>query len=113
MQATLKTGLVVAVVLALVPASAGLHAQQATPRQQPGAEMTVYAPEQHDLYDGRFILSAGRVYMVGGLDDPPGWNHIDNDAATVHAVEGTVEVEVGHIPPAEFEAQYYEQAEVA
>ena len=97
MQATLKTGLVVAVALVLVPARAGLHAQQATPRQPPGAEMTVYTPEQHDLYDGRFILSAGRVYMVGGLDDLPGWNHIDNDAATVHTVDGTVEVDVNEI----------------
>ena len=97
MQATLKTGLVVAVALVLVPARAGLHAQQATPRQPPGAEMTVYTPEQHDLYDGRFILSAGRVYMVWGLDDLPGWNHIDNDAATVHTVDGTVEVDVNEI----------------
>ena len=95
MQATLKTGLVVAVALVLVPARAGLHAQQATPRQPPGAEMTVYTPEQHDLYDGRFILSAGRVYMVWGLDDLPGWNHID--AATVHTVDGTVEVDVNEI----------------
>ncbi len=35
--------------------------------------------------------------MVGGLDDPPGWNHIDNAAAAVHAVEGTVEVEVNEV----------------
>ena len=26
--------------------------------------MTVYTPEQHDLYDGRFVLSAGRVHKV-------------------------------------------------
>ena len=30
--------------------------QEATPRMQPGAAMTLYAPEQHDLYDGRFVL---------------------------------------------------------
>ena len=97
MKAMMKTGMVIGLVLALVPALSGLHAGQTTPRQQPGAEMTVYTPEQHDLYDGRFVLSAGRVYMVGGLDDPPGWNHIDNDASNVHAVEGTVEIDVNEI----------------
>ena len=97
MKAMTKSALAIAVVLALVPAISDLHAGQATPRQQPGAEMTVYAPEQHELYDGQFRLSAGRVYMVGGLNDPAGWNHIDNDASTVHAVEGTVEIDINEI----------------
>ncbi len=97
MKAMTKSALAIAVVLALVPAIADLHAGQATPRQQPGAEMTVYAPEQHELYDGQFRLSAGQVYMVGGLNDPAGWNHIDNDASTVHAVEGTVEIDINEI----------------
>ena len=70
---------------------------QATPRSQPGADMTVYTPEQHDLYDGRWVLSGGRVYQVGRLEDPPGWDHIGNDAANVHAVEGTVEIDVNEI----------------
>ena len=34
-------------------------AQTANPRQQPGATMTMFAPEQqHDLYYGQYILSA-------------------------------------------------------
>jgi len=72
-------------------------AQEVTPRRQPDAEMTLYTPEQHDLYDGRFILSAGRVYQVGGLDDPPGWDHIDNEGTSVRPVQGTVEVDVDEI----------------
>ena len=64
-------------------------AQQPNPRQQPGAPITLYAPEQHDLYDGRFILSAGRVHMVGDLHSEAGWDHIDNAAASVRLVEGT------------------------
>ena len=97
MKAMTKSALAIGVVLALVQALSDLHAGQTTPRQQPGPEMTVYTPEQHDLYDGQFRLSGGRVYMVGGLDDPSGWNHIDNDASTVHAVEGTVEIDVNEI----------------
>ncbi|MGE0705280.1 MAG: hypothetical protein AB7F99_01105 [Vicinamibacterales bacterium] len=72
-----------------------LSAQQAPdPRQQPGASIHIFAPEQHDLYDGRFVLSAARVHMVGTLDDPPGWDHMDNDAKSVNPVEGTAEINV-------------------
>ena len=87
-------GSVVGFLALLVSVAQAPLAQQVTPRQQPGAEITLYAPEQHDLYDGRFILSAGRVYMVGGLNDQPGWNHMGNDAAAARAVEGAVDVDV-------------------
>ena len=85
---------IVVFVLALAGA---LAAQQPNPRQQPGAAITLYAPEQHDLYDGHFVLSAGRVYMVGTLNDPPGWDHMDNAAATVKPVSGTAEIDVDEI----------------
>ncbi|HEX9698427.1 MAG TPA: hypothetical protein VGD06_03115 [Acidobacteriota bacterium] len=88
---------IVAMALLAAGGSLGLLWQEATPRQQPGAEITVYAPEQHDLYDGRFVLGAGRIYQVGTLDDPPGWDHIDNDASSARAVEGTVEIDVNEI----------------
>ena len=63
-------------------------------REGPPAYLTLYEPEAHDLYDGRFILSAARVYQVGRLNEPPGWNHMGNDAANVHPAEGTVEIDV-------------------
>ena len=78
-------------------AAAQAPAPAANPRQQPGAMVTMYAPDQHDLYDGHFVISANRVYMVGSLNDPPGWNHMDNDAKTVKAVSGTAEIDVDEI----------------
>ena len=72
-------------------------AAQAGPRSQPETAMGVYTPEQHDLYDGRFIIEARRVYQVGGLKDSPGWDHMDNEAKRVHPVEGTVEIDVNEI----------------
>ena len=74
-----------------------LAAQDVTPRRQPGAAMTIYTPEQHDLYDGRFLLSVGRVYQIGSLNDEPGWDHIDNSGASAHLVQGTIEVDVDEI----------------
>ena len=88
----------------LIAASAA--APQPNPRQQPGATVTLYAPEQHDLYDGRFVLSGGRVHMVGGLNDPPGWNHMDNSGTTAKPVGGTVEIDVDEVKNAgRFEAR--------
>jgi hypothetical protein len=72
-------------------------ADQANPRQQPGAAITIFAPQQHDLYDGRFRLSAGRVHMIGALDDAPGWDHLDNAAVAVKPVAGTAEIDVDEI----------------
>ena len=85
------------VVVAAVLAFRALTAQQSTSRKQPGADITLYAPEQHDLYDGHFVLSATRVYMVGSLKDAAGWNHMDNDAAHLHPVQGRVDVDVDEI----------------
>src|SRR5262245_54024323 len=71
--------------------------QPVNPRQQPGAMVHIFAPEQHDLYDGHFVISANRVYMVGGLNDPEGWDHLDNDARSVTPVFGTAEIDVNEI----------------
>ena len=60
---TAKTFLVVI----LVAVSLSAQAPPANPRQQPGAQIMMFAPEQHDLYDGHYILSANRIYMVGAL----------------------------------------------
>ena len=76
---------------AAVLAAAVAAQQPPNPRQQPGAMITMYAPEQHDLYDGQYILSANRIHMVGGLNDPAGWDHLDNEAKTVKPVSGTAE----------------------
>ena len=77
--------------------AAGEEAAPAGPRSQPGTEMGIYTPEQHDLYSGRFTLSAGKIYQVGRLNDPPGWDHVDNEAERVFPVEGTVEIDVNEI----------------
>jgi hypothetical protein len=83
--------------LAFVAAWTVAARQPANRRQQPGATITMYAPEQHDLYDGHYALSANRIHMVGGLNDPVGWDHIDNEAKTVKPVSGTAEIDVNDL----------------
>ena len=40
---------------------------------QPGTDMKIYTPKLHGLYDGKYRLSCGKTYMVGGLSDKEGW----------------------------------------
>ena len=67
------------------------------PRVQPGTAMGIYAPEQHDLYDGRFIISGSRIYQVGTLNDESPWDHMGNDGSNLRPVEGTVDFDVDEI----------------
>src|SRR6476620_6462209 len=85
------------VIVAVVLGAAVAVAQQPNPRQQPGATIAMFAPEQHDLYDGHYILSANRIYMVGSLNDPAGGDHMDNEAKTVKPVAGTAEIDVNDL----------------
>ena len=67
------------------------------PRIQPGAAMVLYAPEQHELYDGHFVISGSRIYQAGTLDDASPWDHMDDDATHLRAVDGTVDFDVNEI----------------
>ena len=67
------------------------------PRTQPGTEMGMYTPEQHDLYDGRFILTGGRIYQAGILSEASPWDHMGEDASNLRQVGGTVSIDVNEI----------------
>ena len=79
------------------PRALGQVAKLQGRRQQPGTDMSIYSPRMHQLYDGQFHLTAGKVHMVGGLNDDPGWDHIDNEAKTAHLVPGSVTIDVDEI----------------
>ena len=96
-SSVVAVSVVVASMAGLVVGSRVAAQQQANPRQQPGAMITMFAPEQHDLYDGHYVLSANRIHMVGGLNDPVGWDHLDNEAKTVKPVSGTADIDVNDL----------------
>jgi hypothetical protein len=84
--------------LSLVVAGSFAEAQtDRSPRMQPGTQMGMYAPEQHELYDGRFIITGSRVFQAGTLNDPSPWDHMGNDASNVRPVHGEIEVDVDEI----------------
>jgi hypothetical protein len=67
------------------------------PRSQPEAGMSLYAPSQHELYDGRFIIRGASVYQVGTLEDRPPWDHMGDDAKNLRSVAGEIAVDVDEI----------------
>lgn len=67
------------------------------PRTQPGTEMGLYAPGQHDLYDGKFIITGSKIYQVGTLNDESPWDHMGHDGKNLRPVGGTAEIDVDEI----------------
>ena len=86
------------VVLALFAFAIGTYAQtQRGPRAQPDTEMGLYAPNQHELYDGRFVIRGSRIYQAGTLDDESPWDHMGDAASNLRPVGGTVSFDVNEI----------------
>lgn len=83
--------------LSLVVSSSVLAQQSRGPRSQPDTSMGLYAPEQHELYDGRFVIRGSRIYQSGTLNDESPWNHMGDDASNLRAVHGVVELDVNEI----------------
>jgi hypothetical protein len=81
----------------LVLVTAAVAQQPRGPRSQPGATMTIYAPNQHELYDGRFVIRGTNVYQVGTLNDPPPWDHMGDDGRNLRAVGGEIAIDVNEI----------------
>ena len=67
------------------------------PRFQPDTEMGLYAPTQHELYDGRFVIRGSRIYQAGTLDDDSPWDHMGDDANNLRPVGGSVSFDVNEI----------------
>lgn len=79
------------------PAEEAAVVEERGPRSQPEAEMTLYTPEQHELYDGHFVISGSRIYQVGTLDDVSPWDHMGDDASNLREVGGTIDFDVNEI----------------
>lgn len=73
------------------------QAPAVTARDQPGTAMGLYEPEQHELYDGRFVIVGTAVHQVGRLDDESPWDHMGDDASNVAPVGGEILIDVDEI----------------
>ena len=103
--ASLVIAMSTAVLVVSMPGCSGSVPEESTPAQetergprtQPGTAMGLYEPGQHDLYDGKFVISGARIYQVGTLNDESPWDHMGNDGKTLRPVDGTAEIDVDEI----------------
>ena len=85
------------IVFGLLAACQQDEEQTRSARQQPDTAMDLYAPSQHELYDGRFRIAGQNIYHVGTLNDSSPWDHMDNAASTLRAVPGEIHIDVDEI----------------
>jgi len=87
----------IAALLILVTACQPDESSQRSARMQPETTMGMYAPQQHELYDGKFNIIGRNIYQVGALNDPSPWDHMDNDATNLNFVDGEISIDVNEI----------------
>ena len=92
----LRLNILLAVTSLVVCANANTQTERG-PRTQPETTMGMYAPNQHELYDGRFVIRGTDIYQVGTLSDAPPWDHMGDDATTLRAVQGEITFDVNEI----------------
>ena len=63
-------------------------------RNQSQTTMGMYAPEQHELYDGHFNILGRDIYQAGTLNDASPWDHMDNAAENLRQVSGVITIDV-------------------
>ena len=64
---------------------------------QSSKKMAIYAPNQHQLYDGHFKIQGKHIHQVGRLNELPPWDHMGNDAQNITPVEGVIMLDVNEI----------------
>ena len=84
--------------LVVLTLSGSVNAQpQRGPHTQPETAMGMYAPAQHELYDGRFIIRGTRIFQAGTLKDASPWDHMGDGAANLREVVGEINLDVNEI----------------
>ena len=86
-----------AALLILVIACQTSESTERSARMQPQTTMGMYAPQQHELYDGRFNIVGRNVYQSGSLNETSPWDHMDDRANNLHKVSGEIRIDVNEI----------------
>jgi len=66
--------------------------QFGTPKNNEGTR--IFRSTEHPAYSGSFHLTGAKTTLVGAMNDPPPWDHLDYAGKHLHPVDGQVEIEV-------------------
>jgi len=73
------------------------EATERSARNQPETMMGLYAPDQHELYDGHFDIVGRNIFQAGSLGDESPWDHMDDAAENLRYVGGQIFIDVNEI----------------
>ncbi|MBI3596627.1 MAG: hypothetical protein HY203_05685 [Nitrospirae bacterium] len=82
-------------VLAVSVVSSSTDAEVAkfgTPKDQEGTR--IFQATEHPHYSGQFHLKGQKATLVGGMQDPSPWDHLDYAGKHLSSVPGTIDIDV-------------------
>mgnify|MGYP007037749924 CR=1 FL=1 len=71
------------------------EAQFGTPKGTEGTR--IFQASEHPWYSGEFHLRGTRGTLIGSMQDTSPWDHLDYAGKHLHAVQGTIEIDVNEI----------------
>ena len=63
-----------------------------TPKGDEGTR--IFKAMEHPFYSAEFRLKGDHAFLIGSMDDTTPWDHMDYAGKRLHAVKGTIEIEV-------------------
>jgi len=85
--------LVLALMAETVQPSRGEEPKQfGTPKGDEGTR--IFMATEHPHYSGQFHLKGQKATLVGGLQDPSPWDHLDHAGKHLKSLPGTIEIDV-------------------
>lgn len=88
----LMAGLILAGLGSTLGAEVG---QFGTPKGEEGTR--IFTVTEHPYYTGEFRIKGDRATLIGSMKDVPPWDHLDYAGKHLHAVAGTIQVDVNEL----------------
>jgi len=80
---------------ALTATYAGAADQFGTPKGDEGTR--IFKATEHPHYSGQFHLSGQRTTLIGSVNDPTPWDHLDYAGKHVIPVQGSIDIQVNEL----------------
>jgi len=97
MSPSSRMAVCVVAITALVPVGVWISAKAAegqfgTPKDTEGTR--IFTATEHPYYSGGFHITGGRATLVGTVQDPSPWDHLDYAGKHLTSVKGTIAIDV-------------------
>ena len=89
------THVLTALAIALIGVSDTGAGQFGTPKGEEGTR--IFKATEHPHYSGQFHVSGQKAILIGSMNDPTPWDHLDYAGKRLIPVQGTIDIDVNEI----------------